>query len=112
MTEHPYWSYGPDHGASPVDALAEGRRLAALEKAFMATAFDNPGADRTDAVLASAAKIEAYLEEGGSPKGVIVVSQAKYRALMVDSDKLARLEAAGVDNWEGYGDALRDDDGE
>lgn len=26
------------------------------------------------------------------------------------SGKLAKLEAAGVDNWEGYGHALRDDD--
>ncbi len=26
------------------------------------------------------------------------------------SERLAKLEAAGVDNWEGYGHALRDDD--
>lgn len=33
-------------------------------------------------------------------------------SLRRDSQQLARLEAAGVDNWEGYSSAFREDDGE
>lgn len=35
---------------------------------------------------------------------------SRYQELEADSRKLARLEAAGVDNWEGYSIAMRDCD--
>jgi len=36
----------------------------------------------------------------------ITISKSQYDELVRDSKKLAALEAAGVDNWEYYGDAL------
>lgn len=36
--------------------------------------------------------------------------RARVAELEEDSKKLARLEAAGVDNWEGYSNAFRDDE--
>lgn len=33
----------------------------------------------------------------------------EYQSLLKDSDRLARLEAAGVDNWEGYSQAVTED---
>lgn len=105
MTEHPYWSYGPGTGQPIVDALAEGRRQAALELAGQTTSFDLNGADpdRTDAVLENAAKIEAFL------KGDASDDDLEY--LRGRSRKLRKLEAAGVDNWEGYSRALEGSDG-
>jgi hypothetical protein len=46
------------------------------------------------------------------PPGTEMVSipRKRYESLMADSDTLARLEAAGVDNWEGYEHAFRDDE--
>lgn len=37
----------------------------------------------------------------------VTISRAKFHQLEKDSDLLACLENAGVDNWDGYGDALR-----
>lgn len=34
------------------------------------------------------------------------LTHAEYQELKRDSEKLAALKAAGVDNWEGYGEAL------
>lgn len=34
------------------------------------------------------------------------ISAKEYVDLLVDSEKLRRLERAGVDNWDWYGDAL------
>lgn len=39
-----------------------------------------------------------------------ILTDAEYRQLKEDSDFLAALEAAGVDNWEGYSVALREMD--
>lgn len=36
----------------------------------------------------------------------IVLSAKEYNRLLEDSKLLAALEAAGVDNWDGYEDAL------
>ena len=38
--------------------------------------------------------------------GTWTLSHAEYQELKADSEKLAALEAGGVDNWEGYGNAL------
>jgi hypothetical protein len=54
---HPYWSYGPDHGVSPVDALAEGRRAFALE-----TAFALIGDQNHSQVIEAARAFEEYLK--------------------------------------------------
>lgn len=34
--------------------------------------------------------------------GTVTIPIEEYAELQADSDKLAALEAAGVDNWEGY----------
>lgn len=36
----------------------------------------------------------------------VTITKEEYDALLRASQKLAALEAAGVDNWEGYGDAI------
>jgi hypothetical protein len=43
--------------------------------------------------------------------GTVTISQAEYKSLRADSDRLARLETYGVDNWVGYYDAINDTDG-
>ena len=40
---------------------------------------------------------------------MIKISPSEYRSLLKDAEKLARLEAGGVDNWEWYGDSLYPD---
>lgn len=40
----------------------------------------------------------------------VVRLQAEVDRLRERFDRLARLEAAGVDNWEGYSAAFRDED--
>jgi hypothetical protein len=42
----------------------------------------------------------------------VEVSAEELKQLRTDSRKLAALEAAGVDNWEHYGDAMRSLHGE
>lgn len=42
----------------------------------------------------------------------ITISQEEYDKLLRDSEFLARLEHAGVDNWEGYEFALEEDEDE
>lgn len=42
----------------------------------------------------------------------ITVSRKVYEALLESQSKLWRLEAAGVDNWEGYDYALEGEDDE
>lgn len=37
----------------------------------------------------------------------VTIGKAVYEQLLKDSEMLAALEAAGVDNWEGYGEAVR-----
>lgn len=40
----------------------------------------------------------------------IRISKSQYLILLIDQEKLARLEGGGVDNWEGYDDCLGPDD--
>lgn len=42
--------------------------------------------------------------------GTWTLTHQEYQELIQDQRKLSALEAAGVDNWEGYGNALREDD--
>ena len=37
----------------------------------------------------------------------ITISEKEYESLLEDRNKLYALEGAGVDNWEGYGDAMQ-----
>jgi len=46
------------------------------------------------------------------PKETITISKEEYDQLRKDSDFLAALHSAGVDNWEGYSEACDEDDGE
>jgi hypothetical protein len=39
--------------------------------------------------------------------GTWTLTQAEYQGLKRDSERLSALEAAGVDNWEGYSHAMR-----
>jgi len=40
----------------------------------------------------------------------IVISKKEYLSLLLDSEKLRRLENAGVDNWSFYGESLNLDE--
>jgi hypothetical protein len=42
--------------------------------------------------------------------GYITISEAEFNKLKSDSDFLAKLRAAGVDNWEGYDEAQEMED--
>jgi hypothetical protein len=42
---------------------------------------------------------------------MVAITKAEYESLLDDADKLAKLEAYGVDNWSGYSDALSDSEG-
>lgn len=52
----------------------------------------------------------------GLHKGNVTLTREAYQSLCNDSHKLAKLEAGGVDNWEGYDFAMKglypDDNGE
>lgn len=100
---HPYWSYGPDHGVQPVDALAEGRRTFALECALAGAV--NGG--RVESIVRRAQLFEAYLK-GGRP----AVSAERLADLEKSERKLIALEVSGVDNWSGYQEAVADLDDE
>jgi hypothetical protein len=41
----------------------------------------------------------------------IMINKCEYDSLKKNSDKLAKLEAYGVDNWSGYSDAMIDSEG-
>lgn len=62
VIEHPYWSYGPDHGVVVLDALAEGRRQFALQAAVDARNFDEPHEN----IVARAAAFEKFLKGEGA----------------------------------------------
>ncbi len=38
---------------------------------------------------------------------MVTIPLSEYKALNAAADKLAALEEIGVDNWEGYGDAMQ-----
>jgi hypothetical protein len=42
--------------------------------------------------------------------GTVTISKRNYERLCADSDTLARLEANGVDNWDGYSLGLEDEE--
>lgn len=42
------------------------------------------------------------------PEETVTITKSEYEALLQDSAMLGELEAAGVDNWEGYELALED----
>lgn len=42
------------------------------------------------------------------PKDMVTISKKEYESLLDDADLLRCLQNAGVDNWEGYGDAMRE----
>ena len=44
--------------------------------------------------------------------GYITITVPEYNKLKADQQKLNNLEAAGVDNWEGYSFAFEDDEDE
>lgn len=44
-----------------------------------------------------------------NPDGTVTISRSEYDSLLDDSKTLSKLEAAGVDNWEGYSYAFEDD---
>lgn len=37
----------------------------------------------------------------------VVIKRSEYERLLKNSEVLDALESMGVDNWEGYGDAMR-----
>lgn len=94
MEEYSYRAFQPNSSieARP-GALAEGRRLAALTLAVKC------GPDTDDGLIATAVRFEAYLK-GDAPVTPVEISE--YEKLVERSNELLRLEAAGVDNWEGY----------
>lgn len=49
---------------------------------------------------------EYFGTDGGAD--TVTISRAELEKLRADSAMLAALEAAGVDNWEGYSEAYRE----
>ncbi|OUA16753.1 hypothetical protein BK776_30820 [Bacillus thuringiensis serovar aizawai] len=52
--------------------------------------------------------LDINIEEKGEEnvtEETVTISRAEYLRLLEDSEFLSCLEAAGVDNWGGYGDA-------
>lgn len=39
-------------------------------------------------------------------EGMVTITQAEYDQLLADSEKLNALEQMGVDNWDGYDQAM------
>jgi hypothetical protein len=42
------------------------------------------------------------------PAQTVTITRKEYDRLLRADDKLGALEAAGVDNWSGYADAMRE----
>lgn len=57
---------------------------------------------RSDQVQQDLRRIADYLSRGR------VVGRNRYERLVADQDKLNALEQWGVDNWQGYDDAMRE----
>lgn len=75
-------------------------------RSYLAGAYQVAGSpDDGAADLAPGIVVESVTVEGISDGHL-----SRYRQLEADSRKLARLEAAGVDNWEGYHLAFSDED--
>lgn len=47
-------------------------------------------------------------DEYANETPVVTITVDTYMELLADSFKLRKLEAAGVDNWEGYSEAMED----
>lgn len=52
-----------------------------------------------------------FILKGKWKTDLVLIRKEKYESLIEDSDKLAKLEAYGVDNWSGYGEAMSDSEG-
>ena len=48
------------------------------------------------------------MTDNNSPEDVVTISKKEYDSLVEDADLLRCLRNAGVDNWEGWGYALRE----
>ena len=44
-------------------------------------------------------------------KKMVTISEERYKELLEKEETLDKLEAYGVDNWEGYCDAMNDSEG-
>lgn len=47
-------------------------------------------------------KADLFVKTFGLPDGYVLVESNEYQDLKEESDFLKALQAAGVDNWEGY----------
>lgn len=65
-----------------------------------------------DSVSLSAAVWLRVLRQRNELDGYVEKLARRLREAEKDAERLRRLEAAGVDNWEGYGRAFRDEDGD
>ena len=101
----------------------EVRKLAGREAMFLilttqkgesevldAVLCDQVGADGTIALIRGKCALsdgcrEHYLFVEKADENTVLVPRTEYERLLEDSEFLARLQAAGVDNWEGYGEA-------
>lgn len=54
----------------------------------------------------------AAVYEAAKESGYVILTAERYKALNESDATLCRLEAAGVDNWEGYSNAFEDDEEE
>lgn len=61
--------------------------------------------------LAQDALEELYEGDGEDGTKAVILSIEALNELLEASDKLAKLEAYGVDNWSGYSDAMCDSEG-
>ena len=61
--------------------------------------------------LAHEALDELYYGDGENGTRAVILSVERLKQLSEAEDKLARLEAYGVDNWSGYSDAMSDPEG-
>ena len=92
-------------------AKAQAANKEAIDKSI-AAGKDEPATDERRPLDTS--KIAAAAERGAALKpareveqpDTVTISRKEYEALLAARDKLDALEAAGVDNWSGYDDAM------
>jgi hypothetical protein len=53
-----------------------------------------------------------FIKMNNAMKESVILSQSAFDSLVEDSCQLNALHAAGVDNWEGYGTAMEEDEEE
>ncbi|MFF5471061.1 hypothetical protein [Streptomyces achromogenes] len=64
------------------------------------------------ALINERAKARGRAETVENAQETITIPMSTYRVLVRHSAELVALHEYGVDNWEGYGDAMRSLDGE